>query len=80
MTREQLGRLRTAAYALMVDEATWSTQSRHEVVADASHYIQFDRPDLVISAVREVVASVRGGRSPESEQTPLTHVETSRTR
>jgi hypothetical protein len=29
------------------------------MVRDASHYIQFDRPDVVISAVREVVARVR---------------------
>jgi hypothetical protein len=28
---------------------------------DASHYIQFDRPDVVIRAVRDVVARVRAG-------------------
>lgn len=38
------------------DEATWSRKSRHEIVPDASHYIQFDRPDVVIRAVREVIA------------------------
>jgi pimeloyl-ACP methyl ester carboxylesterase len=41
------------------DLATWSTHSRHEIVPDASHYIQFDRPDVVIKAVREVVMDVR---------------------
>jgi pimeloyl-ACP methyl ester carboxylesterase len=41
------------------DLATWSTRSRHELVPDASHYIQFDRPDVVIKAVREVVMDVR---------------------
>lgn len=41
------------------DEATWSANSRHQLVPDASHYIQFDRPDIVIAAVKSVVESVR---------------------
>jgi pimeloyl-ACP methyl ester carboxylesterase len=44
---------------LQADEATWSSHSRHEIVTDATHYIQFDRPDVVIKAVREVVIDVR---------------------
>jgi pimeloyl-ACP methyl ester carboxylesterase len=44
---------------LQADQATWSTRSRHEIVPDASHYIQFDRPDVVIKAVHEVVINVR---------------------
>jgi pimeloyl-ACP methyl ester carboxylesterase len=44
---------------LQADLATWSTRSRHEIVPDASHNIQFDRPDVVIKAVREVVMDVR---------------------
>ena len=48
--------------ALQADEATWSSRSQHTVVADATHYIQFDRPDVVIAAVRAVVDSVRAGR------------------
>ncbi|MGQ0443535.1 MAG: alpha/beta fold hydrolase, partial [Beijerinckiaceae bacterium] len=41
------------------EEASWSTQSQHQVVFDAGHYIQFDRPDVVISAVLSVVNRVR---------------------
>ena len=41
------------------DLATWSTNSRHEILADSSHLIQFDRPDAVIKAVNEVVQKVR---------------------
>jgi pimeloyl-ACP methyl ester carboxylesterase len=41
------------------DMATWSSHSRHELVSDASHYIQFDRPDVVIKAIKEVVNDVR---------------------
>jgi hypothetical protein len=46
--------------ALQAELAAWSTNGRHETLTDASHSIQFDRPDAVIRAVREVVAAVRG--------------------
>jgi pimeloyl-ACP methyl ester carboxylesterase len=62
ITADDVVRLAAAARALQDDEATWSRRSRHEVVPDASHYIQFDRPDAVIRAVREVVDAVRGAR------------------
>ena len=45
--------------ALQDDEAGWSTNSRHEIVRDASHYIQFDRPDVVVRAVHDVVNAAR---------------------
>jgi pimeloyl-ACP methyl ester carboxylesterase len=61
-TRAQADAQTRAWRALQDDEATWSTHSRHQVVADASHYIQFDRPDVVIAAVEEVVAAVRAKR------------------
>lgn len=47
--------------AMHDDEASWSTKSEHVVVDDASHYIQYDRPDVVIDAVRRVVERVRSG-------------------
>ena len=43
------------------EQATWSSRSQHQLIPDASHYIQFDRPDIVIAAVQSVVASVRTG-------------------
>jgi pimeloyl-ACP methyl ester carboxylesterase len=59
ITAEQEMKRRAAWRAVQDDEATWSRESRREIVPDASHYIQFDRPDVVIRAVREVVARVR---------------------
>jgi pimeloyl-ACP methyl ester carboxylesterase len=57
---EAQGKRKTAIwYALQDDEATWSSRSQHAVVADATHAIQLDRPDVVIAAVRSVVGSVR---------------------
>jgi pimeloyl-ACP methyl ester carboxylesterase len=45
--------------AMHVEEASWSTRAEHSLVFDASHYIQFDRPDMVIGAVQRVVDGVR---------------------
>jgi pimeloyl-ACP methyl ester carboxylesterase len=52
-------RLDAAWLELQNDEATWSSRSRHEVVLGASHYIQFDRPQVVVAAVREVVGEAK---------------------
>lgn len=49
--------------ALQDEEAAWSTRSRHELVPDSTHYIQFGRPDLVIKAVDEVVGEVRADQA-----------------
>ena len=45
--------------ALQDDEANWSSNSRHEIVPDSGHYIQEQRPDLVIAAIHWVVDQVR---------------------
>jgi pimeloyl-ACP methyl ester carboxylesterase len=64
MTAAQ-GERRTAIWNAMQDEeAAWSSRSQHTIVPDATHYIQFDRPDVVIGAVQAVVDSVRVGRGP----------------
>ena len=59
LTVEQGQQIQTVWKALHDEEASWSHHSRHEVVPDATHYIQFDRPDVVIAAVREIVGEVR---------------------
>jgi hypothetical protein len=59
ITREQGIRVRDAVRVLHDDQTSWSRHGRHEFVADASHYIQFDRPDVVIRATREVVGAAR---------------------
>lgn len=50
--------------AMHDEEASWSTRSQHVSLDDASHYVQFDRPDVVIKAVRSVVDSVRVAPTP----------------
>ncbi len=63
MSQEQEIQMQALWTQLQADLATWSTRSRHEIVPDASHTIQFDRPDVVIKAVREVVMDVRKTRA-----------------
>jgi pimeloyl-ACP methyl ester carboxylesterase len=59
VTREQGVQLRDAARDLHEDQTSWARHGRHELVPDATHYIQFDRPDVVVRAMREVVEAVR---------------------
>jgi len=56
-------RFREVWQTLQDDETSWSTRSRHELLPEAGHYIQFDRPDVVIKAVTEVVNLVREDRT-----------------
>jgi pimeloyl-ACP methyl ester carboxylesterase len=44
---------------LQDEEASWSSHSKHQLVNDSSHYIQFYRPDIVVDAVLSVVNDVR---------------------
>ncbi len=61
-SRAQETQRHAAWMALQADELRWSTRSRHEIVVDATHYIQFDRPDVVIRSVRGVVTQLRSAR------------------
>jgi pimeloyl-ACP methyl ester carboxylesterase len=59
MSRQADTRRREIWRKLHDDEASWSTRSRHQLLPDSGHYIQFTRPDVVIAAVLEVVDQVR---------------------
>lgn len=52
-------RLRTASLAVDQKLALASTRGRLELVT-SGHYVQVERPELVIGAIREVVDAVRG--------------------
>lgn len=58
LTHREGERLQRASRALHDDQASWSRRGRQEVVPDASHYIQFDRPDVVTRAVRDVTREI----------------------
>jgi hypothetical protein len=47
-----------------------SSRGTQVIAKNSSHYIQLDRPDVVIDAVRNVVQQVR---EPQTPQSPSTH-------
>ncbi len=59
ITAEQAQGQKKVWLAMHQEESRWSTAGRQVVVDDAGHYIQFDRPDVVISAVADVVSMIR---------------------
>ncbi|MCL6708941.1 alpha/beta hydrolase [Pseudomonas sp. R2.Fl] len=59
MSRHDDTRRRGVWRKLHEDESSWSTRSRHQLLADSGHYIQFARPDVVVAAILEVVNTVR---------------------
>lgn len=59
MTPEQDTQLKAIWKELHEDEATWSSQSKHQLLVNSDHYIQWDDPDAVVQAVRFVVDKVR---------------------
>ncbi|HKR45661.1 MAG TPA: alpha/beta hydrolase [Paraburkholderia sp.] len=61
ITSAQGEQVRAIWKRLQDDEASWSSNSRHEYV-DSDHDIQFERPDVVIHAVDSVIDSVRTSR------------------
>ncbi|WP_428684950.1 alpha/beta fold hydrolase [Sphingopyxis sp.] len=56
---EQAARFKQEWKTLHAEQAAFSTRGRQQLVPDATHYIQVDRPDVVIAAVKEVVDEVR---------------------
>jgi pimeloyl-ACP methyl ester carboxylesterase len=67
MTPADASKVQSIWKELHDDQASWSSHARHQVVPDSSHYIQFDRADVVIAAVNEVVGDVRQQSSASSE-------------
>jgi hypothetical protein len=59
MSKLEGERLNSVWLDLQNDIASWSSRSTHRILGDAGHYIQFDRPDAVVTAIREVVDGVR---------------------
>lgn len=64
MTKKDGEDLNSVSKTLHDEESSWSTRGRHELVPGSAHHIQLDRPDVVIAAVLDVVASVRAPAAP----------------
>lgn len=59
MTPAQAAQYEANWVQLQNEEATWSTRSQHQLVPESRHYVQFEKPNVVIAAVRAVIDSVR---------------------
>ena len=62
-TAAQASRYQNAWKKMHDEEAAWSSHSTHQIITDSGHYIQFNRPDTVIEAVRSVVENIRSNRN-----------------
>jgi pimeloyl-ACP methyl ester carboxylesterase len=59
-TRADGKRLKQAWKGMHDEMAAWSSAGRNEIVRDSGHEIALQRPQVVIRAINEVVAAVRG--------------------
>jgi len=59
MPKDQAEAEWTAWNRLHDDLAKLSTRGINRAIAGANHYIQLDKPDAVVDAVREVLAAAR---------------------
>lgn len=59
-------RMKQVWQALHSEMAAMSTRGSQQIVPDSGHYIQIDRPDVVVAAVDRVVDAVRAGQAPRS--------------
>lgn len=67
MTPEQGRKFKDLWKKMHDEEAAWSTSNQHQLIPDAGHYIQFDRPAIVTAAINSVVATVRND-NPHSQR------------
>ncbi|OUS73046.1 hypothetical protein B1748_23870 [Paenibacillus sp. MY03] len=65
LTREQFNRAEAAWASMQAEEASWSSNSTHQVLADSSHVMQLERPDAVIAAIKDVF-----GKATSAEASP----------
>jgi pimeloyl-ACP methyl ester carboxylesterase len=61
---EVIGPVQAAWHDLHRDLARLSSHSRHIVVEGSGHFVQVDKPEVVINAIRQAVEIVRGESQP----------------
>ncbi|MFF2480424.1 alpha/beta fold hydrolase [Paenibacillus sp. NPDC058071] len=54
LTRELFNRTEAAWASMQAEEASWSSNSSHQVLADSSHVMQLERPDAIIAVIKDV--------------------------
>ncbi len=59
ISRELLAKVHAANQEMQMDLASLSTAGRQVIATDSGHTIQYDRPDLVVEAIRTLVEQAR---------------------
>lgn len=59
LTRQQLPMLINKDLFTHQDQASWSTNSELSIIYNADHYVQFERPKIVVNAVISVIQKIR---------------------
>lgn len=59
LTKEIEDKIRNAFYEMQTEQTRLSTRGKQIIVPDSGHVIMFERPDAVISAIREVWTDAR---------------------
>ncbi|NWK95876.1 alpha/beta hydrolase [Sphingobium lactosutens] len=69
LTPQVGARMKQAWKTLHTEMVAMSSRGSQQIVPDSGHYIQIDRPDVVIAAVEQVVNAVRadGARQPDRQ-------------
>ncbi|QJD85993.1 alpha/beta fold hydrolase [Cohnella herbarum] len=62
LTREQFDHAEAAWASMQAEQAGWSSNSTHQVLADSSHVMQLERPDAIIAAIKDVVGKIKSSR------------------
>jgi pimeloyl-ACP methyl ester carboxylesterase len=69
-TREQFDNYRAKISPIFlqqaVDQKSWSTNSKHVIVDDSDHFIQLEKPEIVIQSIKEVLEAVKAGNKLKS--------------
>jgi pimeloyl-ACP methyl ester carboxylesterase len=60
LSAEDAEQLQVVSEELQAELAALSPNGRHVRVPDCGHYIQIERPDAVVDAIRAVVETVEG--------------------
>ena len=61
MDKEGSAKMQAVWAELQGELATLSTNVDHRVITDATHYIHWDNPEAVITAVADVITAQRAG-------------------
>jgi hypothetical protein len=59
LTPAQAKRWQEVRKSLHDEMSAWSTQGEHRLISNSEHYIQLERPKVVIEAVQSVIERVR---------------------